>query len=230
MPFKCKWFLLLALLVFIAGCASTTSVQRGSSGDVEIIAPSNAAMPKPLFCDMRIQIKLTDPIAPYLSNFGTVTVYGKEGFRISKTFPVKFGTQMVTIAELEAGRYDVEVTYADYIVTKCVILGCVCVDNWREVFLAELASDMQSQSGLQCNNCSQYSGKSTYWQYGSSSIYKGAGGGYWSSRASNRNTGKNWWTQTRTPELTGSGEFDSPCSEVTPCGRHVSFELPKDTK
>jgi len=236
MRLKCKHFLLLAYVALLAGCASSPTLQRGGGTGggkpkVEIIAASKAATPKPLVCDMRVQVKVTDPIAPYLSDFGIVTVRGKEGFRVSKSFPVKYGTQVVVIEELEAERYDVEVTYGDIIATKCVILGCLCQDNWKEVFAMEAAEEIMS--GLQCTGCGKYGysgGKNTYWQYGSGALYRGRSGGYWGQRGTGSAAGRNLWTTTQTPELKGSGEQDAPCSQITPCGRNVSFELPKDSK
>lgn len=194
-------------------------------------------------CDMRVKVKITDPIAPYLSDFGKVTVRGKEGFKTSKTFPVKFGTQMITIPELEEGRYDVEVSYGDYIATKCVILGCRCSDNWKQVFNRIAAAQMRSQQGIgqSSDGTDQYS-LNSQWPYGSSpySFNSDAGDyqpfdnqeydysydysnyyGYDSTSYGGYGSGL---------MIKGSGLQKPPCSYGTPCNTNVIFEMPKDAK
>jgi hypothetical protein len=265
-------------MALLAGCASSPQLSRegrgGSSSERDMV-PKKMPPPKPRVCDMRVQIKINDPIAPYLSDFGTVTVRGKEGFQVQKQFPIKFGTQVVTIMELEAERYDVEVTYGDYIATKCVILGCICQDNWKEVFANQAMDQWRENFSLECSDCNKYgsSGAQDNWEFGSSygsapknnwgstSSSSGgkSGGNWWSANPSsgaigpsgtssfgstssnwsgrsswkgnNSGSGGYWNNQSQTDvEIKGSGEQTSPCSQVTPCGRNVAFELPKDAK
>ncbi len=225
-----KWILKLCILfvLFQAGCSSTAFLSRSGAKRVDVVAATKASKPKPRYCDMRIQIKITSPLDPYLYTSGTVTVSGKD-FSTTKSFPVKVGTQVITIHDLEPGRYDVQVSYGNYIATKCVILGCICPDNWKEVFAAQAMEQLKSTLSLKCKGCSKYSSGWDYWRYGSGAPYgyRSTGYSYWgASRYYPR--GGNLWTTSQIPELLGTGEQKPPCSTVTPCSRNVSFELPKD--
>jgi len=234
MAHKFKWLFglyVLGVAFLFSGCSQSAILARhkysGSSAG-KISAISDKSKPPKKVCDLRVQIKITDPIAPYMSDFGTVDVYGNEGFHTSKQFPVKFGTQLVTIPELEAGRYSVQVSYGTIVATKCVIMGCTCIDNWKEVF-SQAAADELRKEASSCKGCSKYT-SATGWASGN---YGWSGGGtsgrYWSAKGSNSSFG-GWGSAQKTPELKNSGQLKMPCSTVTPCGRNVSFEFPKDAK
>jgi len=232
MAHKFKWLFGLCVLeiaVLISGCTQSSMLTRhksGGSGAGKISAVSKKAKPPNKVCDLRVQVKITDPIAPYMSDFGTVDVYGNEGFHISKQFSVRFGTQLVTIQELEAGRYSVQVSYGTIVATKCVILGCVCIDNWKEVFSQATANELRKEI-TSCTGCSKYT-STTGWASGNYGWTGGnTGGKYWNPKSGNSNFG-GWGSEQKTPELKGSGELKMPCSTITPCGRNVSFEFPKD--
>ncbi|RKZ32202.1 hypothetical protein DRQ33_06305, partial [bacterium] len=179
-------------------------------------------------CDLRVQIKINDPIAPYMSDFGLVEVFGKEGFKVSADFPVKFGTQVVIVPELPAGRYTVQASYGTIIATKCVILGCVCIDNWREVFASATVNELKKESAS-CAGCMKYT-TGTGFAAGNYGWTGGAtGAGYW-GKSNTYSSSTSWGSAQKNPELKGSGQLDVPCSMVTPCSRNVSFEFPDDAK
>ena len=136
---------ILLLLIFImAGCSIPLS--RTPPGTKPVCGTSVAAVPdvKPpkQFCNLVVKIKIDDPTAPYLSDFGKVTVIDVDGVRESKRFPVKQGTQIVVFPDYEPGRYTVEVSYGNYIATKCVVLCCYCPDRWREVCLHKVKEQL----------------------------------------------------------------------------------------
>ncbi len=215
---------LVVLIIISAGCSSSGVLARGkSSSGPQISAVSVQSKPRKLTCDMRIQVKIKDPIAPYLSDFGTVELYGPNGFKVTKTFPVKYGTQIVIIPDLEPGRYNVQVGYGNLVAVKCVVLGCLCQDNWREVFsqaaMEELKKDLATCSGCSKNITSTGFAAGNYGWTG------GIGGKYWGNY-----NNWNWGTSQKLPELKGTGELKPPCSLTTPCGHNVSFEFPKDAK
>ena len=174
---------------------------------------------------MRVQIKIKDPIAPYLSDFGTVELYGPGGVKITKQFPVKFGTQIVIIPDLEPGRYTVQAGYGNLVATKCVVMGCMCVDNWREVFAQAAAQELKKDLKT-CSSCSKGI-TSAGFAAGNYGWTGGAGGNYWGGYSS---TWEGWGSAQKGPQLKGTGELKPPCSMTTPCGRNVSFEFPKDAK
>jgi len=203
MLFKCKWVLLLASIIFISGCASNlnrASFPNTKKKKTQVIAPNKMPSQQPLVCDMHIQIKITDPIDPLMWTDGKVTVYGKNYFKITKTFPVKLGVQVITIPDLKQDRYNVEVSYGNYIATKCVLLGCVCEDNWKETFMQDLARDWHRKNEL----------RKSQQEYQQSF---GNGFGAYSSGT-----------------IGNAGLQEPPCSEVTICNRNVEFEFPKDTQ
>jgi len=230
MIFKSKYLIglcLLIILIILVGCSGKSILSRhgASKSDVKISVVSSKSKSKPKICDLRVQVRVTDPIAPYLSDNGVIEVLGEEGFRVAKTFPVKYGTQVVIVPELEAGRYTVQATYGNIIATKCVILGCVCIDNWREVFAQATADELRKDIAA-CANCNKYGGGvgiTNYGQYGNPEIYGG-----WGKRGSYSG---GWWTGgQKSQELKGSGMLDLPCSMITPCSRNIEFDLPKDAK
>gem|GEM_PF-6795886 len=223
----------IVVMVFVSlavgafwGCSSSAVLSRHSSSEKsKISAVSQKAKPKNRTCDMRIQIKIKDPIAPYLSDFGTVELFGPGGIKITKRFPVKFGTQVVIIPDLEPGRYNVQVSYGDLVATKCVVLGCVCIDNWKEVFARATMEELKKDSKT-CASCSKGI-TATGFAAGNYGWTGGVGGNYWGGYS---NSSWGWGSSQKELQLKGTGELKPPCSLVTPCGHNVSFEFPKDAK
>ncbi len=236
--------LLFSVLALFAGCAGGNKLNRGTerrkAPQVTVVSTTQD-MPHRT-CDMRIQLKISDPIAPYLENQGKIELFGPDGLRMERTFAVKFGTQLVIIPDLEAGRYTVQVSYGTIIASKCVILGCICVDNWREVFANAAMQDL-SKDVASCATCTKYSytggapGGANLGPYGSASLYSGSSsssksGAYWGGNSSYSQSADmvGWGDYEKSDEIKGSGKLEVPCSQVTPCGRNVEFELPKDSK
>ncbi len=208
---------LLVSNYILCGCAVSLSSNANK--------PRKASKIKPMICELRIQVKITDKLAPYLAEEGNIKVLGAKGYTVSKEYPVRTGMQMVIFPDMQAGRYIVEISYGTIVATKGIILCCNCHDNWQVTCMADLTkrfkkSDATSAGYSSTSKSDGYTGYSYDLENWGIDEQDGQ---YWAVANDHTRgyTGEGTYTQkssTRPPK----------CSFVSPCGEDLIFVLPED--
>lgn len=180
----------------------------------EKVAPLTAPKLKP--CDLVVAIRITDPVAPYLSEFGTISLWGSEGYKRTQPFPVLEGRQSVVVTDVPPGRYIVQVSYGTIVASQCIILCGSCKDNWKARCVENLFDELKrtAPSDVQTEVEEREWGAGGYYDTQTGKFYPDINDSRW-----------NW------SRMFGFSDSLKPsCSFVSPCLNNISFELPKDAR